>query len=380
MKRLSGKVLIVDDSKSTTGAISRILERDYIIKTAPNGEKAIEINQEYDPDVILLDVALPGIDGYEVCRRIRSENNSRFKKIIMISVRTMLNHRLEGYASGADDYLVKPFEPEELLAKVRVFLRLRHTEKELYNLNRELDRQVNLRTRQLLEAEKMAVIGRYTAGIVHNLNNPLQAIMGNAELLSFRHPGDSSVMALRRASAQMKKIIGTILSAGYKNNSSEYSDVDLNEVLREQTELLRANPFYRRYPIRLITEFRPLPLIRGIYFHFSQSIGNLIKNAVEAMYNSDTRELRIESAFRDNAVIISISDTGPGIREEEIEKIFHPFFTTKPLSAEDKSPTGTGLGLASAKEMIEAYRGSIRVVSEPGKGSEFIVMLPVQDS
>ncbi len=137
MKELSGKVLIVDDSKSATRAIRKILEQDYIVKIADSGEKAVEINKKYDPDIILPDVALPGIDGYEVCRKIRSESNSRFKKIIMVSVRTLLNHRLDGYTAGADDYLVKPFEVEELLAKVRVFIRLRHTEKELDSLNRK---------------------------------------------------------------------------------------------------------------------------------------------------------------------------------------------------------------------------------------------------
>lgn len=378
MNEQPGKVLIVDDSRSTTQLIKNALENNYIIKVAATGEKAIVINKYFDPDVILLDVALPGIDGYEVCRKIRSESRYRFTKIIMISVRTLLNQRLEGYASGADDYIVKPFETEELEAKVRVFYRLRNTEKELDRLNRMLDQQVRLRTQQVLEAEKMAVIGRYTAGIVHNLNNPLQAIMGNAELLSYKFSEDPNVLALRKASSQMKKIISTILSTGYKNNSSEYTNIDLNQVLQEQIDLLRSNPFYRNHHIHIITNLQPLPLIKGIYYHFSQSFGNLVKNAVEAMFNSEKKELRITGRVQGESIIIQIADTGTGIDKDNIENIFHPFFTTKPLAAEYGIPTGTGLGLASAKEMIEAYQGSIRVNTQKDKGTEFIVCLPVK--
>ncbi|MDM8536114.1 response regulator [Desulfobacterales bacterium HSG17] len=378
MSKQSGKVLIVDDSRSTIQLIKDTLEQNYITKVAVSGEKAIEINKYFDPDVILLDVALPGIDGYEVCRRIRSESRYRFTKIIMISVRTLLNQRLEGYASGADDYIVKPFETEELEAKVRVFNRLRHTEKELDILNQMLDQQVRLRTSQVLEAEKMAVIGRYTAGIVHNLNNPLQAIMGNAELLSFKYPEDSNVIALRQASSQMKKIISTILTTGYKNNSSEYTYVDLNQVLKEQIELLNSNPFYRNHCINIITKLETLPLIKGIYYHFSQSFGNLVKNAVEAMHDSNKKELRITSSIQEKLIVIRIADTGTGIDNDHMENIFHPFFTTKPLTAGNGIPTGTGLGLASAKEMIEAYQGNIRIITGKDKGTEFIVCLPVK--
>lgn len=378
MNNEPGKVLIVDDSRSTIQLIKNVLEQDYITKVAATGEKAIEINNYFDPDVILLDVALPGIDGYEVCRKIRSQSKFGFTKIIMISVRTMLDQRLEGYASGADDYIVKPFETDELVAKVRVFSSLRRTEKELDRLNRKLDEQVRLRTRQLLEAEKMAVIGRYTAGIVHNLNNPLQAIMGNAELLSYKFPKDKNVIALRKASIQMKKIISTILTAGYKNNSSEFADVDLNQVLKEQIELLGSNPFYRNHHIHIITDLRPIPQIKGIYYHFIQSFGNFIKNAVESMYDTKKKDLRISSCFQENSIIIKITDTGHGILPEHIEKIFDPFFTTKSLSPENGKPTGTGLGLASAKEMIEAYQGKIQVSSKINKGTEFIVCLPIK--
>ena len=371
------QILVVDDVPSIRGVMKDMLEPHYLVWTASNGEETLEILQTFLPDIILLDVNMPGIDGYEVCKQIRSKSESGFIKIIMVSGRATLEERLKGYEAGADDYIAKPFDKEELLAKVRVFLRLKSVEDQLRELNRTLNEQVRMRTEQLIDAEKMAAIGRYAAGIVHNLNNPLQVIMGNAQLLAMKHPDNRSIMMLRKAAAQMKKIIRTILSTSYRENKEECTDIDLNEVLNAQVELLKANPFFK-HKIRTEIRLAPLPAYTGIYAHFSQSIGNLIQNAVDALHESKEGVLSISTFIEDEAIIIKVSDTGHGISKEKMGKIFNPFFTTKPLTASDDRPTGTGLGLASSKEMIESYGGDIQVESEVGKGTTFIVRLPLR--
>lgn len=371
-------ILIVDDAPSVVMAIRSILDPHYEVKTASSGEDALRILDTFKPDLILLDVTMPGIDGYEVCRRIRADESFRTVKIIMVSSRSALKERLNGYESGADDYIGKPFQEEELLAKIRVFLRIRALENELQQLNNTLNEQVSLRTEQLLLAEKLAAIGRYSAGIVHNLNTPLQVIMGSAELLAIKHPDNSNIMRLRKAAAQMKKIISTIISTGYREGGTEYTEIDLNEVIRDQIELLKSNPFFK-HKIRTELILSPLPAYRGIYAHFSQSFGNLIKNAADAMYASEQKFLSIHTSVKDSAITIGISDTGHGISKERMTKIFNPFFTTKPLTASDDRPTGTGLGLSSAKEMIEAYGGEISVESQLGRGSTFTVILPIMN-
>ncbi len=370
------KILIVDDALSIVAVIRDILEPDYTVKTAYSGEDALETLEEFSPDMILLDVFMPGIDGYEVCRRVRSDGDFGFVKIIMVSSGISVRERLRGYEAGADDYIAKPFNREELLAKVRVFMRLKSVEDQLQELNNTLNEQVRVRTEQLIDAKKMAAIGRYAAGIVHNLNNPLQVIMGYAQLLAMRHPDNRQIMTLRKAAGQMKKIIGTILSTSHKESKREYMPVNLNEILKDQIELLRANSFFRYY-VQTEMKLKPLPTYSGIYAHFSQSIGNLIKNAAEAMYKTEEKVLSISTSLEDDVIIIKIADTGHGIPKERIEKIFDPFFTTKPLTATDDHPTGTGLGLASSKEMIESYDGEILVDSEVGKGTTFTVRLPV---
>ena len=371
------KILIVDDASSVLRAIKDILDPEYIVKTASSGEQGLDTLKQFHADLVLLDVVMTGINGYEVCRRIRSDGSFAFTKIIMVSSRVLLEERLKGYEAGADDYLGKPFKAEEMLAKVRVFLRLKAVEDELKALNEQLNEQVQLRTEQLLNAEKLAAVGRYAAGIVHNLNNPLQSVMGNAEILAMKHPDNRNIMNLRKAAAHMKKIISTILSTSYMESTEEYGVIDLNEVLANQIELLDANRFFK-HQVQTVENLTPLPPYRGIYVHFSQSLGNLIKNAVESMYQSEKKQLTIESFVEKGAVIIEISDTGPGIPQEKVVKIFSPFYTTKPLTATDERPTGTGLGLASAKEMIESYGGDITVRSKPGNGATFTVRLPLK--
>ncbi len=371
------KILVVDDSRSIREAICQILGSDYQIETAADGDTAIASAKTFRPDLVLLDINMPGPDGYAVCQELRSEPPSDFIKILMVSNRTKLDERLKGYQSGADDFIGKPFVPEELLAKVRVFMRLKTAEDELQRLNEALNEQVAIRTRQLLDAEKMAAVGRYAAGIVHNLSNPLQAIMGIAQLLAIRNPDDKNIMRLRKAAAQMKKIIGTILNTCQRESVEALVPIDLNEVIRDQIELLMADPFYK-HQVQTITELNPLPTYKGIYLHFSQSLGNLIKNASDSMYESQSRVLTIKSSIEGEEIVILITDSGCGISEERLDRIFNPFYTTKPLAAEDARPTGTGLGLASGREMIESYGGSILVESSPGKGSCFMVRLPVK--
>jgi two-component system sensor histidine kinase/response regulator len=378
MKSIStnGKVLAVDDSRSVLIFIREILEKYYTVRTASSGEEALDKLRDYKPDVMLLDVNMPGMDGYTVCKKVKSENRFGFVKIVMVSSETGLRERLKGYEAGVDDYMGKPFEEEELLAKVRVFLRLKAVEDELFELNNSLNDQVRIRTRQLIESEKMAAIGKWTAGIVHNLNNPLQAILGYSQMLEMEHPEISSISFINEAAMHMKKMIATILVTGAMESSEMAVDIDLNAIIRGQIELLKANQFFK-HKVKTELDLRPLPLLKGIYSHFSQSLGNLIKNAVDAMYESEKKDLSISTSSRSGVVRILIRDTGCGISEENMGRIFEPFFTTKPLMVNSDRPSGTGLGLASSKEMIESYGGKILADSEIGKGAVFTVLLPL---
>lgn len=378
MKNNRKKILVVDDSKAIVGVINEILRKKYNVRTAYCGEEALDIMSYFVPDLILLDVVMPGIDGYDVCRKIKSDNKFEDVKIIIVSGETQLKNRLKGFEAGADDYITKPVEIMELLAKVKVFLRLKDCEDQLKYINDNLNKQVSMRSSQLIESEKLAAIGQHTAGIVHNLNNPLQALMGCADLLRMDYPDNEHIHLLMTAAETIKDIIMTILVSSRKTKSQNIVGIDFNKIVTDQVEIMKANQFFKNN-IGKKLRLQTLPIYKGIYSHFSQSLGNLIKNAVEAMYDSEVRVLEVSTSSDDEMIYISISDTGYGIKEEDMERIFHPFYTTKPLLATNGRPAGTGLGLASAREMIESYKGKITVESKPGKGSMFRVCLPIKE-
>jgi len=124
------KILVVDDNPTNIAVLAEMLSAEYALKTALSGEEALEMVEDFVPDVILLDIMMPGIDGYDVCRRLRTDPNHRHTKIIMVSAKALLAERLQGYDAGADDYITKPFDEDELVAKVRVYLRLKHAGEE----------------------------------------------------------------------------------------------------------------------------------------------------------------------------------------------------------------------------------------------------------
>ncbi len=372
------KILVVDDSKSIAGYMESLLKSRYEVKTVHSGEQALDVLPSFMPDLVLLDTVMPGLDGHQVCRKIRENKTFGCMKIIMVSTKKALEERLKGYEAGIDDHLGKPFEEEELLAKVKVFLRLKTVEDELHDLNARLNEQVRIRTAQLIDAEKMAALGRHAAGIVHNLNSPLQVIMGKIQLLAMENPESRDIISLDKAAMEMRQIIGTVLTTSCRQSREQKENIDLNQVVKEQVEMLKSNLFFKD-KIEVKLDLGTLPLFPGIYIHFSQCLGNLLKNGAEAMFDSPVREMTLKSRHEKHEIIIQVSDTGPGISEKDLEKCFDPFFSTKPLVAkDDNTPTGTGLGLAYCREIIESYGGRIRVESKPGRGSRFFVHLPLE--
>ena len=370
-------ILIVDDSKLVVSVIKDALKNDYNIKTAADGEEALASLDEFVPDLVLLDVRMPGLNGYQVCKEVKRRDSLLHLKVIMISGETDLRNRLEGFEAGADDYISKPIEIMELKAKVKVFLRLKVLEDRFQEMNDYLNDKVELRTAQLIEAEKLSALGRYAAGIVHNLNNPLQLLMGHAELFMMEYPDNPYIRSLLKAAQSMKEMIATILTNYSMASNTIKIEIDFNEMLADLVEIMKADQFFK-HNVDKILDLKPLPIFMGVYSHFDQIFGNLLKNAVEAMHDSDIRELTVATSSSKEMIHICIADTGQGIKSEDINKIFDPFYTTKPLIANDGKPIGTGLGLASTKEMIESYKGTISVASEIGKGSVFKIDLPIE--
>ncbi|MFW5887973.1 MAG: response regulator, partial [Bacteriovoracia bacterium] len=183
-------IVAIDDDQRNLSILEEILDEDYDVYFASCPGNALEMiaKKKLIPEIFLVDIMMPGMNGYEFTQYIRHHQKLSNAKIILISGKAMVEERLKGYELGADDYITKPFIDDELLAKIRVYERLISAEKQLQFLNNSLQEQVNIRSQQLMQAEKMTFLGGHIAEIIHNLKNPLTIIAGYTDLLLRKDP------------------------------------------------------------------------------------------------------------------------------------------------------------------------------------------------
>jgi len=374
-----GRILIVEDSPSTASLINDVVTKaGYDTRLAEDGEKALELLDGSIPDIILLDVVLPYMDGLAVCKRIRLHPANATTKVIIVSSKNSQEDCLLGYKAGADDYLFKPFSSPQLIAKIAVFMRIKKTEDLLRDSNLKLNKKVSHVKSLVYLNEPLALLGKNAIQLVHNLNNPLQVMQAGVEMLKEEY--DKQILSmLEDAVGQMDVIICSILSMGVRRINCEFTDVDLNEVIHSQLQFMMMDPFFKN-SVKVNFLQGELPPVHGLRVHFTQVIGNLLRNAIDAIRSQGEGTLSIETIASKELIELSIADNGPGIRSEELKLIFEPFYTTKKSKKRESSGSGSGsgLGLSSSREIIESYNGSISVASDRGRGSVFYIILPVK--
>jgi signal transduction histidine kinase len=391
------RILVVDDEDNNLKAIKRLIHRDYILEFAQNGDEAIRLIPDFSPDLILLDIMMPGIDGYEVCRRLKSDSKTSGAMVLLVSARSALEDRLRGYEVGADDYIIKAYEPEELRAKVRILLRLKNAQDELRTVNRDLEKLVEVETRELVKKERQAIIGQMVQGIVHNLRGPLMVVHARAEIAcetarkllgiskddpdNFRKLVEKVIHNLGRLLEAVDRtdlLIDSLLAKGRQEAAGEKQRLNLNDIIAQEIKFLDAD-MDLKHGVKKYLDLDPsIPDLYGTYSDFSQVTYNLIKNASEAMKNLQKKELSISTRHDDENIYIIFQDTGSGISSEDLERIFDPFFTTKPGKEPDNAgePTGTGLGLYTCSQLMKYYGGEISAQSKLGIGTTFTIAIP----
>ncbi|MFH1146951.1 MAG: hybrid sensor histidine kinase/response regulator [Pseudomonadota bacterium] len=395
------RILAVDDDQNTLHAVKRIFAReDYELALAKDGEEAMRLIPEFMPALVTLDVMMPGLDGYEVCRRLKADAGTSGIMVLIVSAKIFVEDRLKGYEAGADDYITKPYDPEELKAKVRILLRLKNAQDELRRLNQDLEHLIEMRTRELVQKERQAAVGQMVQGIVHNIRGPLTVIRGRADisLMAAREVRkkcnddfDNRQKAVEKliqhldslvdATGRAEQLVENLLVKGRHESTEKREWLNLNEVIAREVKFLDADMFLKHDIRKHLDLDSSLPEFYGVYSDFSQIIYNLVRNAADAMASSDVKSLVIGTRHDDRGVYFSVRDTGAGISPEDRPRIFDPFFTTKWGKDPDKGGndlTGTGLGLYTCAQLLKAYRGEISVESTLGIGSAFTVMIPKQ--
>lgn len=408
------KILIIDDMPANLELMAGVLKDDYNVQVATSGEKGLRLAREHMPDLILLDVMMPGMSGYDVCRRLKAE--PELCDIPVIFVTALDDHADEafGLQLGAVDYIVKPVVPGIVMARVKSQLALKNERDLLESQNAWLKSEVERRMNELKEAqaflfqsEKMASLGLLAAGIVHEINNPLSYVYANLEGLKDRLQSVLSIFELtEKFSRQLPEDQPDVFFFRKLKEELDYDNfkVDLAELIEESIEgAVRARKIIQnlrefshmnerenglhdiesgidatlnivnnelKYKAEIIKEYVGLEPINCVGSQINQVVMNLLVNAAQAIEKSGKIIIRTGSQDSDR-VWIEVEDTGCGMSEEVRRKVFEPFFTTKPVGQ------GTGLGLSLSYKIIKEHGGTIDLTSELGKGTKFRVYLPV---
>ena len=348
------KILIVDDAVDTVELLRKRFQAEgYETAEAYNGEECLQKVPEFNPDLIVLDIMMPKIDGYEVCQRLKADENTKYIPILMLTAKGETEDKIKGLDIGADDYLSKPFDYKELSARARSLL----TTKAAHE-------------KKVVE-EKSGALEQMMDQVAHEIRNPLTAIGGFARKV-YRNlsEGDSNrkymEMILEDVTV-LENMIKQLIELKSMNLSYK-EPTNLNEVIKESLNIFEHD--FKNNGIQVNTElFVNPPLISTDKKLFTRVLCNLIKNSIEAM-ESGNKVLTITTRFSGDRFDIVISDTGNGIPKEKIKNIFDPLVTSKVYSP--------GLGLTFALKIVQDHGGNIDVESEPGKGTTFTITLPTQ--
>lgn len=388
-------ILVVDDTPANVRVLAEMLTKHgYRVRKALNGQMALTACQTLLPDLILLDIMMPEMDGYEVCQHLKADERTCKIPVIFLSALNDVLDKVRAFNAGGVDYITKPFQIEEVLVRVENQLTIQHLQKRLTEqnealagLNQNLEKLVDQKTKQLIDQEKTALIGRLTQGMMHNLKNPIQTIMVCSDLIEAEASElDNEFLVdysqtIKFAAREINQIMDSMLFKSLRDKLPDLKPVNINELLQNEIHLLTANLHFKHKVKKTYLFDEQIPHIRLIYSHISQVFHNLINNALDAMWNKENQELVIVTRQDETSVYMDVKDTGCGIAAENLSKIFDPFYTSKPAKGEETTagePTGTGLGLYTCVELLKPFSGKILVTSEVGKGSVFTVVLPKQ--
>ncbi|MDZ8049846.1 MAG: sensor histidine kinase [Aulosira sp. ZfuVER01] len=423
----TGTILVVDDNPTNIQVLFDVLsEIGYRVAIAKSGEAALQRVQSYHPDIILLDVMMPGIDGFETCQRLKADSTTRDIPVIFMTALSDSVDKVKGLSLGAVDYITKPIQHEEALARIRVHLQLRESQKSLQQQTAELSQALeNLKQAQvhLVQSEKMSSLGQMMAGVAHEINNPVNFIHANLapakeyikDLLNFIelyrqcHPQSHSQIqqwmdevdidylqadlpklldSLKLGSDRIRQLVVSLRNFSRLDESGTQL-VDLHAGIESTLLLLqhRLKPRPEHPGIQVVRDYGQLPLVECYPSQLNQVFMNILGNAIDALEERD-QKLSLEDTqaipskisirtehLQDETITISIADNGCGIEENANLQLFEPFFTTKPIGK------GTGLGLSISYQIVtQKHGGKIYCHSTPGMGAEFTIAIPVHQA
>jgi len=398
------KILIADDENISRLTLEAFLKRwGYEVSTASDGRQAWQAFQSFQPDLAIIDWEMPYMDGIEICQKVRLQEGWPYIYLIMLTAKTEDSDMILGLQAGADDYILKPYSSDILKSRLAVGdrtikyeRRLAEQNQKLQKYSSEMEQLVEQRSRQLVHTERIATVGLLSAGIAHEINNPMTFISGNIQTLdriwkdvapllreapaaasSSHRQVDFALKHVPNILAEMKngtQRISRIISglkAFCRKEEGKPKPCNLNQCIEHALTLCHNT---LKYHVAVETHLLPdLPQVSADEQQIEQVLVNLLMNAADAIREANPKQgiIDIETGRHDEKVFVQIKDNGTGIPPEKLNDVWQPFYTTKPIGK------GTGLGLSISMGIIENHRGTIRVANNPEHGACFTISLPL---
>lgn len=360
-----GDILIVDDTPENLRLLSNTLtDQGYEVRAVMNGTMALSVAQTDPPDIVLLDIKMPEMDGYEVCLQLKGDIKTYDIPVIFLSALDDTPDKVKAFTVGGVDYITKPFQTEEVLARVENQLTITRLRKKLIAQNDEL-----LRSNQALE--------QFTSIVSHDLRQPLQGVLGFAKLLGFKcqqtlgKEGMKLVSRIVDVASHMDELIEDLLTysqVGSKEMTVESTDCNmvLNQVLSDiEVEISKQGA--------TITADQ-LPTVLADKVQLAQLFQNLISNAIKFHRPDESSQVKISVERQAREWCFGVHDNGIGIESSQFDHIFQAFQQLMP-----QDYPGTGIGLATCKKVVERHQGKIWFESKLGVGTDVYFTLPIQE-
>ena len=364
------RVLVADDQQVNVQLLRRALERENIdVIPAYGGQEALDLAERERPDLILLDVTMPGMDGIEVCQRLQANGAHQTIPVIFITARSSKESRLSGLGVGAVDYITKPIDLDETIARVQTQLRVVQANRDMLDLQRRLQ-----------EARSAASIGAITQGIAHNLNNLLGIVLGYLELIKTQAAKPDAVRANAESlETAVQRIVAIVRQLGSLVGKSRLPAVPcpLDSLIEAAIRRFRAEHDHEG---EIVVENPLGPLLIQTHMEmFEDALGKLLANALESYgeAHEGPRPIALRADLVDPAgpegrlLALRVEDRGRGIDPKVRDHLFEPFISSK-------NTVGVGMGLTVARHAVRNMGGDLVVEDHPGGGAVAILTHPVE--
>lgn len=372
-------VLIVDDETDMRQYLVNLMSSDYRILQAVDGKQGLEIAEKDLPDLVLLDMMLPEINGLDVCKRLKDNSQTNHIKIVLLTAKVDESSKLTALENGADDFLTKPFSSIEVRVRVSNLLRTAALQKNLKSRNQDLQNtlhELKDTQSQLIQSEKLNALGTLAAGLLHELNNPLNysmtaiQLVKNEPLVKKDEFLLEAIQDIDEGMERIKSIVTDLRAFAYPSSIDSMQRFDLCDALQNA---LRYTS-HELKDIRVEQSVEQGTMVYGSQTHLIQVVVNLLLNAAKAVTKITAERLgliRIQCIKKNKRLFVKIYDNGCGMSEDVQERVFEPFYTTQDVGQ------GMGLGLSICHTIISNFGGSLDVASKEGEWCEFTFDLPL---